>query len=101
MTGALIFWASAFPAIRVGLRGFDPAALALTRFALTSAILGSAAAVSRPRRPRRADLGRIAAASWLLLVAYNLGLNYGERHIGAGASSLLIATAPLFTAVIA
>jgi drug/metabolite transporter (DMT)-like permease len=101
LAGALALWASAFAAIRVALTGFSPAGLGLVRFAVASAMLGVLAIIRSPRRPPTGDVVRIGAAALLLFVIYNLGLNYGERHINAGTASLLIATAPLFTALIA
>src|SRR5207248_10903218 len=47
------------------------------------------------------DVVSIAIAAFLLFVAYNLALNYGERRVSAGTAGLLIATAPLFTALLA
>jgi len=96
LAGALALWASAFAAIRVALIGFSPAGLGLVRFAIASAMLGVLATIRRPRRPAAGDVVCIGTAALLLFVIYNLGLNYGERHINAGTASLLIATAPLF-----
>jgi drug/metabolite transporter (DMT)-like permease len=101
LVGALLLWAPAYAAIRAALRGFDPATLAFIRFGLGSILLAVVAAVRGSRWPRASDVGRIAAAAVLIFVLYNLGLNYGERRVGAGAASLLVATAPLFTALIA
>jgi len=99
--GALVLWASAFTAIRIGIRSFDPFTLAFIRFAFASILLGAIALVRRPRVPGVRDLMRIAIASLLLFVVYNVGVNIGERTVSAGAASLLVATAPLFTAIIA
>src|SRR5947209_16070683 len=101
LAAALVLWASAFAAIRAALRGFDPAALTLVRLAVASTMLGALAAFRGPRRPGTRDGLRIACAALLLFVVYNLGLNHGERRVTAGVASLLISTAPLFTALIA
>jgi drug/metabolite transporter (DMT)-like permease len=101
LVAALVLWASSFAAIRTALRGFDPASLALVRFGFASGVLAALAAIRHPRWPAAADAVRIAIAALLLFVIYNLGLNFGERRVSAGAASLLIATAPLFTALIA
>lgn len=101
LLGAVLLWSSAFAAIRVELRGFDPATLAFVRFACASIVLAAIAAVRRLPLPSAADATRIAAAATLLFVIYQVALNYGERSVNAGTASLLAATAPLFTAIVA
>jgi drug/metabolite transporter (DMT)-like permease len=97
----VVFWASAFAGIRVGLQGYPPAYLAIFRFVIASAVLAIYAAVSHFRLPQRRDLPGIALASLLGITFYNIALNYGETKVPAGTASLLIASTPIWTALFA
>ncbi len=97
----LVMWASAFAAIRTALGTFPPGELALLRFLVASGTLAALAAGRRSPAPRREDLPTIAVLGFLAITVYHLGLNYGERTVTAGAASLLIASAPAFTALLA
>ena len=97
----LLFWASAFAAIRAALPTFPPGELALFRFLVASATLGVLLLFRRPPRPRARDLPVIALLGLSGITLYHLALNYGEVTVTAGAASLLIASAPIFTALLA
>ncbi|HEY1642032.1 MAG TPA: DMT family transporter [Streptosporangiaceae bacterium] len=94
-------WASAFPAIRVGLDGLGVAGLSVLRLAAASAALAAAAPVLGVRRPRRRDLPLIALCGASGMTAYQLLLNWGEQRVAAGTASLLIAVAPVFSVLLA
>ena len=97
----LLFWSSAFAAIRAALPTFPPGELALFRFLVASATLGVLLLFRRPPRPRARDLPVIALLGLFGITLYHLALNYGEVTVTAGAASLLIASAPIFTALLA
>lgn len=97
----VVFWASAFAGIRAGLGEYGPGGIALFRFAVASLVLGAFALVKRMRLPDRRDLPAVFLAGFLAFTVYHLALNYGELAVGAGAASVLINTAPLFTALLA
>lgn len=97
----LLLWSSAFAGIKVGLEGYGPGELALLRFATASLVLGVYAAFTRMRLPRTKDLPRLAVAGFLGITVYHLGINFGEQTVSAGAASLIIASAPVFTALLA
>jgi drug/metabolite transporter (DMT)-like permease len=99
----LLTWSSAYAAIRHAVHGFPPGALALIRFATASAVLAGYAAAARrdfPRRVERRDLIRFALLGVIGVAIYHVALNAGERTVGAGAASLLVNTAPLWTALL-
>jgi drug/metabolite transporter (DMT)-like permease len=96
---ALLLWAAAFPGIRAGLRSYGPGELALLRFGTASLVLAVIGAVARIRIPARADLPRIALAGLVGISAYHVALNFGERTVESGAAALIIASAPVFTAL--
>lgn len=97
---ALLLWASAFAGIRAGLRSYGPGQVALLRFATASATLLLYAVFKRMPLPRRRDLPRIALAGFLGITVYHVALNIGEVNVPAGAAALIIATVPIFTALL-
>ncbi len=123
--GTVVLWASAFPAITVADRGLGPAGLAVARLVVASAALAAlalAAALPRVRtpalgvrtpalgvrtpalgvrRPALRDLPLIAVCGLAGMTGYQLLLNAGERVVPAGTASLLVATAPVYSSLLA
>ena len=97
----VFFWAAAFAGIRAALESYGPGELALLRLLVASATLALYAAVVRLRLPETRDLPAVFAAGFFAFTLYHVGLNYGELTVSAGAASLLINTAPIFTALLA
>lgn len=97
----VVLWASAFPAIKVGLDGYGVAGLSFARLAVASAVLLVAAPILEVRRPRGKDLPRIAACGLTGMSAYQVLLNWGEVHVPAGTASLLVSVAPVFSLLLA
>jgi drug/metabolite transporter (DMT)-like permease len=96
-----VFWASAFAGIRAGLDAYGPGQVAFFRFLVASAVLAGYAALTRMRLPERRDLPAVFLAGLLAFAVYHVALNYGEVTVSAGSASILIATAPVFTALLA
>ena len=101
LAGTVVFRASTFAGIRAGLGEYGPGEIALFRFVVASVVLGCIALVTRMRLPERRDLPAVFLAGFLAFTVYHVALNYGEVAVGAGAASVLINTAPLFTALLA
>jgi drug/metabolite transporter (DMT)-like permease len=101
LAATVVFWASAFAGIRAGLGAYGPGEIALFRFVVASAVLGCIALAGRMRPPEGRDLPAVFVAGFLAFTVYHVALNYGEVAVGAGAASVLINTAPLFTALLA
>ncbi|CAA9415752.1 Permease of the drug/metabolite transporter (DMT) superfamily [uncultured Rubrobacteraceae bacterium] len=101
LAATLVFWASAFAGIRAGLGSYGPGEIALFRFLVASVVLGGVALASRVPLPERRDLPAVFLAGFLAFTVYHVALNYGEVAVGAGAASVLINTAPIFTALLA
>ncbi len=97
---SVFFWASAYPAIRAGMRVFSPGQLAALRFLVAAACFAGFALVRRPTLPRGGDAGRAALAGALGIAAYNLLLNTGELRVSAGAASFLINCMPVLSALL-
>lgn len=100
LLGTVVLWASAFPAIRVGVAGLGVAGLSLLRLGVAALALVLAAPFARVRLPRRRDLPQIALCAATGMTAYQVLLNWGEVHVQAGTASLLIAVAPVFSILI-
>lgn len=93
--GVVVVWASAFPAIRVGVAGLGVVGLAFVRLAVAAVALMAMAAMRRVRVPARRDLPLVAACGFLGMTAYQLLLGWGELDVPAGTASMIVAAAPL------
>ncbi len=98
LISTIVFWASAFIGIKIGLEGYSPGALALLRFLVASI---SIAVIYQ-------SLGIEKSVSWkdriLLILAgmagigiYNICLNIGEMTVSAGIASFVIGLMPVTT----
>jgi hypothetical protein len=94
-------WASAFPGIRAGLVSYSPYSLALLRYLVASAVLLIYALVTRMPLPALRDVPGIAAVGFLGFSAYNVALNAGQQGVTAGVASFIVASAPIYMAIMA
>lgn len=101
LAATVVFWASAFAGIRAGLGAYGPGEIALFRFLVASVVLGGLALLRRTRLPEWRDVPAVFLAGFLAFTLYHVTLNYGEVTVGAGSASVLINTAPIFTALLA
>lgn len=101
MLVVLLLWASAFAAIRVAVASYAPGHAALLRFLVASTVVAAYALIRRQPLPERRDWPAIALAGFVGFTVYNVTLNYGEVSVPAGAASLLVATSPIFTSLLA
>ena len=101
LAAALVLWASAFAGIRAGLRAYSPGQLAVLRFLVASFTLAAYTGFAHFRRPQRRDVPGFIFSGIIGITFYNLALNYGETRVSAGAASLLIASVPIWTVLIA
>ena len=90
-----------FVATKYALRGFEPLLVALLRFALAGAILWVLLRLRREREPvTRRDLGRLALMGFVSLTVYFCFENTGIARTSASQAAILIATIPIFVAVL-
>jgi len=101
LTLSVVLWASAFAGIRAALHGYTPGHLALLHFLVASAALLLYAVLTRMHLPAPCDLPAFLVMGFSGITAYQVLLNYGEQSVSAGVASLLIASAPCFTAMFA
>lgn len=97
----LVLWASAFAGIRAGLEGYAPGHLVLLRFLVASATLSTYAVLTRMRLPDLRDVPAVFLVGFFGFAFYQIALSYGEQTVSAGVASLIVNTAPLFTALFA
>jgi drug/metabolite transporter (DMT)-like permease len=97
----VVCWASAFAGIRVGLQSYSPQSVALLRYLVASLALVVYAAVTRMPLPRWRDVPGIAVTGVIGIAIYSIALNAGEEQLAAGSASLIIASAPIFVALLA
>ncbi|HZN91015.1 MAG TPA: DMT family transporter, partial [Thermoleophilaceae bacterium] len=102
LAATVLLWASAFAAIREAVAAFGWADLSFLRLALAALALGVVAlAPGRRWRPARADLPLLGLVALSGMTLYQLLLNAGEITVDAATASLLVGTAPIFTALLA
>jgi drug/metabolite transporter (DMT)-like permease/GNAT superfamily N-acetyltransferase len=100
----VVVWSTAFSGISIVVGpggGYGAGETALLRFLVASATMGLVAIVTRMRLPKREDLPRIALAAIFGITIYHLGFTFGETRVSAGASALIIASGPIWTALLA
>jgi drug/metabolite transporter (DMT)-like permease len=97
----LVFWASAFVAIRHLGHDFSPGALSLGRLLVGSVCLAVVALSRGVPRPTRQELVTIAVIGVLWFGVYNVALNAGERKVDAGTAAMLIQVSPVLIALMA
>ncbi|MEI8406698.1 MULTISPECIES: DMT family transporter [unclassified Kribbella] len=97
----VVFWASAFVAIRHVGQEFSAGALSLGRLLVGSVLLG-AFVFTRPRRwPAKGDWKFLLLCGVLWFGVYNLALNAAEQRLDAGTTAMLVNIGPLLIALLA
>jgi drug/metabolite transporter (DMT)-like permease len=97
----LVFWASAFVAIRHLGEDFSPGALSLGRLLVGAGSLGAVALSRGLPRPTGREWISIVAIGVLWFGVYNVALNEGERRVDAGTAAMLIQVSPVLIAFLA
>lgn len=100
----IIVWSSGFAGIKASLLGgFSSGHLVLMRFLVASAVffLYAISPGSHFRLPRKEDIIRIMVLGWVGITVYHVGVTFGQQTVSAGTTSMIIGSAPIFTALIA
>lgn len=100
----IIIWGTSFVAIRASLLGgYTPGHLVLARFLIASSlfIVYAVWPGTKFRLPAAGDLLKIALLGFVGITVYHVGVTYGEQTVTAGTAGMFIASAPIFTALIA
>lgn len=94
-------WASGFALTKVALAGFSANAIGLLRYAVASLVLLPLMAVKKVKPPARRDMPWFLLAGAMGFFLYMIAFNKGLETLSSATSSLLIAAAPILTALLA
>ena len=97
----LVFWASAFVAIRHLGHDFTPGSLSLGRLLVGAVCLAVVALSREVLRPTRREILPIVLIGLLWFGVYNVALNAGEEKVDAGTAAMLIQVSPVLIALLA
>jgi len=97
----LIFWSSAYAGIRLGLQSYSSNHLVVLRFITASFVLFIYALITRMPLPEKKDVPILFLHGFLGITIYHVFLAIGEIKVTAGSASLIISSAPIFTAILA
>ena len=95
-----LIWGSTYLAILFAIRSIPPLLMAGTRFVLAGAILYTAARLSGASRTRLVDWRTAAIVGACLLLGGNGGVTLAEQYIPSGLAALLVATIPIYMALL-
>ena len=87
--------------IKIGLRDLSPEMVAFARIALAAAVLMPIAAAHGALSGLRGRLGMIALVGAVQVAGPFLLIPLGEQHITSALAGILVATTPIFTALLA
>src|SRR5216110_2309315 len=94
-------WGASYMFIKIGLREFSAPMVAWARIALAAAVLVPLAASQRALGTVRGRAGTIAIVGAVQAAGPFLLIGLGEQEISSALAGILVATAPIFTAVLA
>jgi drug/metabolite transporter (DMT)-like permease len=94
-------WGASYLLIKIGLRDLSPAMIAWMRIALAAAVLVPVAASQRALGPAASRPGTVAVVGAAQVAGPFLLIGLGEQEISSALAGILVATAAIFTAVLA
>lgn len=94
-------WGASYLFIKIGLDDLSPAGVVFTRTALAALVLLPFAIKSGGMAPLRRRAPWIVALAALQVAGPFLLISAGERHIASSLAGILVASAPIFTAIFA
>ncbi len=97
-----LFWGSSYLFIKIGVETLSPFTLVAGRLAVGATLLAVVLAVSNQRLPRnRRTYGHLGVMAALNIVIPFSLITWGERSIDSALASILNASVPLFTIILA
>lgn len=98
-----IFWGASFSAIKISLVQLSPLGLTTLRFALACLLFLGVLCLSERRIPipGKQELLPLFFLALAGGINYHMLLYYGEQTVPAGTASLIVASSPIFTALLA
>jgi len=97
----IIFWSSAFVFTRLALKYFSPFSLGFLRYFIASVSLLIFTIAVKIKVPNKSDIIWFILAGFFGFFFYILAFNIGSSTVSASTSSLIIATAPVITTLLA
>lgn len=97
----ILFWSLAYILTRLALQDFSPFALGFLRYFIASIVLSGLIIKAHPGLPRLQDTPLFLSSGATGFFLYMIVFNLGQAKVSAAAASLIIATVPVFTALIA
>jgi drug/metabolite transporter (DMT)-like permease len=99
--GVYLVWGSTYLAIRFAVATFPPFLMAGSRFLLAGSLLFLFMIIRGARFPTLRHWKSASIVGFLLVFCSNGGVSWGEREVPSGVAALLVATVPLWMAVLA
>lgn len=97
----IVFWSLAYVLTRLALQHFSAFSLGFLRYALASCTLAAVALAMKMERPRMKDLPYFLASGGVGFFFYMIAFNQGQAEVTAATGSVVIATVPVITAILA
>src|SRR5438093_2765515 len=94
-------WGASYMFIKIGLRDFSPSEVAFLRIALAAAVLMPVAAAQGALDGLRGRLGVITVLGAVQVAGPFYLIPLGEQRISSALAGILVATTPIFTALLA
>ena len=97
----IIFWSLAYVLTRLALQYFSVFSLGFLRYFIASCTLLIVSAFTKMKIPHRADLPWFITAGFVGFFLYMIAFNQGQATVTAATGSIIIATVPVITALLA
>lgn len=97
----ILFWSLAFVFTRLALRYFSSFSLGFLRYLIASLALVATALATKMKLPQKEDVKWFLLAGCLGFFLYMIVFNKGSETVTAATGSVVMATAPVFTAILA
>lgn len=97
----IFLWASAFPLTKVAMAHYTPNALGFVRCTIASIFLLVMSIFNHIRKPKKKDILWFFLSGGLGFTLYMITFNTGIQTLTSATSSIIIATTPIMTAVVA
>lgn len=99
-TAVYTIWGSTYLAIRLAIDTLPPFTMAGVRFLIAGALLYGWQRLHKVPPPARVHWRSAAVVGALMLLGGNGGVTWAEQHVPTGLTALLIATVPLWMAIL-
>lgn len=97
----ILFWSLAYVLTRLALEHFSAFSLGFLRYALASLVLIGIAVCTKMKLPHKKDIPRFLLAGCLGFFLYMIAFNQGQAQVTSSTASIVIASVPVLTALLA